>query len=411
MGEDRRDSSGNVTKLRYFYDIDGLCGIRYNGTNYVVVRNAHGDVVMLLNGRNVVAQYYYDAWGNCEVIQYNDTENIGNINPFRWKGHYYDVESGLYYANGSYYDPEVGLHVDASEISSIIDNAFEVFGLDRNGIMCDNILAYLPYVYSAFTTLELMADPEYDPDLNKPWWELAWNALVSWFASVVQWFNNLDVGWKIGIGLALFALACIITALTAGLSGGAAAIAPALFKAFLDFAIGVVSAFAFTAISMAITGDFSLETLEGAVADAIFWGGVFAFVSASVNAVKAGIRNFISRKPTSVIRDGVEIRRATKADFTDEAWQEIQSLKHNANGETISNAASGRKIHKGFKSGLNGKEYVIPGCGRADYFDKALNTIYELKPNNTKAIVCGINQLHRYNTGLDKLSKLVLIVY
>ena len=141
MGEDRRDSSGNVTKLRYFYDIDGLCGIRYNGTNYIVVRNAHGDVVMLLNGRNVVAQYYYDAWGNCEVIQYNDTENIGNINPFRWKGHYYDVESGLYYANGSYYDPEVGLHVDAVSISSILNNAFEVFGLDINGIMCDNILA------------------------------------------------------------------------------------------------------------------------------------------------------------------------------------------------------------------------------------------------------------------------------
>lgn len=196
----------------------------------------------------------------------------------------------MYYANGSYYDPEVGVHVDASSISSIINNAFEVFGLDINGIMCDNILAYLPYVYSTFTTRELSANPLYDPDANKPWWELAWNAVVAWFASVVQWFNNLDVGWKIGIGLALFALACIITAITAGLSGGAAAIAPALLKVFLDFAIGVVSAFAFTAISMAITGDFSLETLGGAVADAIFWGGVFAFVSASVNAVKAGIR-------------------------------------------------------------------------------------------------------------------------
>ena len=135
-------------------------------------------------------------------------------------------------------------------------------------------------------------NPLYDPDLNKPWWELAWNAVVAWFASVVQWFNNLDVGWKIGIGLALFALACIITALTAGLSGGAAAIAPALLKVFLDFAIGVVSAFAFTAISMAITGDFSLETLGGAVADAIFWGGVFAFVSASVNAVKTVARTY-----------------------------------------------------------------------------------------------------------------------
>ena len=204
----------------------------------------------------------------------------------------------MYYANGSYYDPEVGVHVDAASISSIINNAFEVFGLDINGIMCDNILAYLPYVYSTFTTRELSANPLYDPDLNKPWWELAWNAVVAWFASVVQWFNDLDVGWKIGIGLALFALACIITALTAGLSGGAAAIAPALFKVFLDFAIGVVSAFAFTAISMAIMGDFSLETLEGAVADAIFWGGVFAFVSASVNAVKATVRT-VSRVGSS----------------------------------------------------------------------------------------------------------------
>ena len=68
----------------------------------------------------------------------------------------------------------------------------------------------------------------------------------------------------------------------------------------LSFIVGVVSAVAFTAISMAITGDFSLETLGGAVADAIFWGGVFAFVSASVNAVKAGISGI---KKSSVIDD------------------------------------------------------------------------------------------------------------
>ena len=81
--------------------------------------------------------------------------SIGNINPFRWKGHYYDVESGLYYANGSYYDPEVGLHVDAMPASAAIENAFKVFGLDLCGLMCDNILAYLPYVYSIFATLDL----------------------------------------------------------------------------------------------------------------------------------------------------------------------------------------------------------------------------------------------------------------
>ena len=197
----------------------------------------------------------------------------------------------MYYANGSYYDPEVGVHVDASSISSIINNAFEVFGLDINGIMCDNILAYLPYVYSAFTTLELMADPEYDPDLNKPWWELAWNAVVNWLISVVQWYNNIDRGIKIGIGLTLFALACIITAITGGIGGGAAAALKAVGDLMLSFIVGVVSAVAFTAISMAITGDFSLETLGGAVADAIFWGGVFAFVGASVNVIKQLTRN------------------------------------------------------------------------------------------------------------------------
>ena len=53
----------------------------------------------------------------------------------------------MYYANGSYYDPEVGLHVDASEISSIIDNAFSLFALDRNGMMCDNT-KYITYILS-----------------------------------------------------------------------------------------------------------------------------------------------------------------------------------------------------------------------------------------------------------------------
>ena len=103
-------------------------------------------IAMLLQDKNVVATYAYDAWGNCQVTTYKN-DNIGNINPFRWKGHYYDTESGLYYANGSYYDPEVGLHVDASEISTVIDNAFASFGLDRNGVICDNMLAYL-YEYS-----------------------------------------------------------------------------------------------------------------------------------------------------------------------------------------------------------------------------------------------------------------------
>lgn len=38
---------------------------------------------------------------------------FGNINPFRWKSFYYDVETGLYYANGRYYKVECGVSVKA----------------------------------------------------------------------------------------------------------------------------------------------------------------------------------------------------------------------------------------------------------------------------------------------------------
>ena len=132
LGEDRKDSNGNTVRLRYFYDIDGLCGIKYNDTYYECARNAYGDIMLITSGSSIVARYEYDAWGNYKVFDYqgnedNDANSIGNINPFRWKGHYFDTESGLYYANGSYYDPEVGLHVDAMPVSSLIENAFKVF--------------------------------------------------------------------------------------------------------------------------------------------------------------------------------------------------------------------------------------------------------------------------------------------
>lgn len=51
------------------------------------------------------ARYIYDAWGNHTVQTYNN-DNIGNINPIRYRGYYYDVESGLYYCNFRYYNPQ-----------------------------------------------------------------------------------------------------------------------------------------------------------------------------------------------------------------------------------------------------------------------------------------------------------------
>ena len=61
----------------------------------------------------VVVKYVYDAWGNHLVLDANgqpitDANHIGNLNPFRYRGYYYDRETGLYYLKSRYYDPVVG---------------------------------------------------------------------------------------------------------------------------------------------------------------------------------------------------------------------------------------------------------------------------------------------------------------
>ena len=42
--------------------------------------------------------------------------NIATVNPFRYRGYYYDAETNLYYLQSRYYDPEVGRFINADDI-------------------------------------------------------------------------------------------------------------------------------------------------------------------------------------------------------------------------------------------------------------------------------------------------------
>ena len=100
----------------YYYDAAGTrIGFTYNNTPYYYVYNAQGDVIGLYNsGQQIVARYNYDAWGkivsitNQQGAEITDTTHIAHINPFRYRGYYYDTETGLYYVSSRYYDPEIG---------------------------------------------------------------------------------------------------------------------------------------------------------------------------------------------------------------------------------------------------------------------------------------------------------------
>lgn len=109
LGEDWSDSDGNITKkLRYFYDAEGVCGIRYDGYNFSLVKDSLGNISKIMYKGKVIGEYLYDAWGNCvvnEISIANERDSfVLHNNPFRYKGYYCDLESGLYYCNTRYYD-------------------------------------------------------------------------------------------------------------------------------------------------------------------------------------------------------------------------------------------------------------------------------------------------------------------
>jgi len=81
---------------------------------YYFEKNAQGDVTRIFDADgNFVSEYFYDAWGNIESIQGN--QDIANDNPFRYRGYYYDAESGLFYVGSRYYDPVIGRFISPDE--------------------------------------------------------------------------------------------------------------------------------------------------------------------------------------------------------------------------------------------------------------------------------------------------------
>ena len=99
----------------YYFDGDGTRdAIEYGGKVYYYMYNPQGDVIGLFDDYlNVVVEYTYDSWG--KIIDVDDTSGVGlaTANPFRYRGYYYDEESGLYYLNSRYYHPEIGRFINA----------------------------------------------------------------------------------------------------------------------------------------------------------------------------------------------------------------------------------------------------------------------------------------------------------
>ena len=94
-------------KIIFLYDEKASkYGFDYNGTKYYYIFNVQGDVIGILNqaGQKIVS-YTYDPWGRLLSIGGPQAGTIGQLNPIRYRGYYYDTETGFYYLQSRYYDP------------------------------------------------------------------------------------------------------------------------------------------------------------------------------------------------------------------------------------------------------------------------------------------------------------------
>ena len=97
-------------KIVFLYDEASMVGFVYtkNGASstYYYDRNIRGDVIGIYDENGVrIVKYSYDAWGNCTIDSSTTNISLARANPIRYRGYYYDEDTGLYYLNSRYYCP------------------------------------------------------------------------------------------------------------------------------------------------------------------------------------------------------------------------------------------------------------------------------------------------------------------
>jgi len=111
--------------LLYHYDANGQpIGMSYRRStdyedtyqDFLFIKNIQGDITGIMDEEgNILVTYAYDAWGNPTSTTYSNggASTAVIYNPFRYRGYYYDAETGLYYLNSRYYNPDIGRFINA----------------------------------------------------------------------------------------------------------------------------------------------------------------------------------------------------------------------------------------------------------------------------------------------------------
>ena len=167
-------TSGSTTKtLDFRYDNVGYpYALIYNNgsttATYYYITNLQGDVMYLVDGNGIqVAAYTYDPYGKI-LSAYG---SMAEINPLRYRGYYYDSETGFYYLQSRYYDPNTCRFINADSYAST----------------GQSYLGYNMFAYCGNNPVERT-------DADGEFWDLIFD-VVSLVTSVVDVIQNPDDPW------------------------------------------------------------------------------------------------------------------------------------------------------------------------------------------------------------------------
>ena len=345
---------GNSYALRFMYDLTGLNFVSYNDVDYEYVLDSQGNVIMLIDSLTdrIVARYEYDIFGNCTVYNADneidtDPTSIGNINPFRWKGFYYDTDTGLYYANGSFYDPATVSYIDAAPIESIFSDVFTARRLDRTGLLCDNILELAGNPHNIYTTCELAADTTYTP-------KYTWLTKVE--MKIAQWvrrFNKLPAESKLVWGTLVLMLAVGITIMSHG----------SVVAILTEMVLGVGFGLAMWAVTSLLNRrSLTMDGAVNAAMDAFLLSSIFVFITAGVNAIKYLCRS----KPVTTAELANEVTQNKYLEFESQVKLEEHFAKHGSQFKGM--YSNSQEYLQGANYVINNGTYVSEMNGYAMFF-------------------------------------------
>ena len=184
-------------RFDFLYDSnDKLYGfIKDNTDTYYYVRDYLNNIIAITtkNGE-IVVQYTYSAYGQNLGFTGRLASTIGYQNPFRYKGYYYDVETGLFWLSSRYYSPELCRFISPDDVGYLDPSSIN--GLNLYCYCMNNPIMYadpsghwIETVFDLFSLGASVVEVVINP--ANPW---AWAGLVGDAVDLLPFVSGVGEG-------------------------------------------------------------------------------------------------------------------------------------------------------------------------------------------------------------------------